>query len=167
MKNYFIANGEVLNTNMGIEEMEITGTGVIGREHFRNGAIQNKKISEKEVGMFFVRDFDYAPDAPIIFDADMALISGVGIGAFQPQQVGGYPMIYPLSFAGKNFYTGITSFIRFYKFQLFEETGADSGAYRPEMLFGSYLNADNLLILMNLVACEESGCLSGFQKTGP
>lgn len=51
------------------------------------------------------------------------MITGVGIGAFQPQQVGGYPMIYPLSFAGKNFYTGITSFIRFYKFQLFEEIG--------------------------------------------
>ena len=32
-------------------------------------------------------------------------------------------MIHPLNFAGKNFYTGITSFIRFYKFQLFEETG--------------------------------------------
>ena len=30
-------------------------------------------------------------------------------------------MIYPLSFAGKNFYSEITSFIRFYKFQLFEE----------------------------------------------
>jgi hypothetical protein len=73
--------------------------------------------------MFFVRDFNYDPDKPIIFDADMALITGVGIGAFQPQQVGGYPMIYPLSFAGKNFYTGITSFIRFYKFQLFEEIG--------------------------------------------
>ena len=82
-----------------------------------------KEISEKEVRMFFVRDFDYDPDKPIIFDADMALITGVGIGAFQPQQVGGYPMIHPLKFAGKNFYTDITSFIRFYKFQLFEEIG--------------------------------------------
>ena len=82
-----------------------------------------REISEKEIRMFFVRDFDYNPNQPIIFDADMALITGVGIGAFQPQQVGGYPMIHPLSFAGKNFYSEITSFIRFYKFQLFEETG--------------------------------------------
>ncbi len=97
--------------------------------------------------MFFVRDFDYDPDKPIIFDADMALITGVGIGAFQLQDVGGYPMIHPLKFAGKNFYSDITSFIRFYKFQLFEETGRDSGTHWPEMLFGSDLNANHILKL--------------------
>ena len=94
-----------------------------------------KEISEKEIRMFFVRTSTIIPNQPIIFDADMALITGVGIGAFQPQQVGGYPMIHPLSFAGKNFYSEITSFIRFYKFQLFEGDGAAGGTYRPEMLF--------------------------------
>eukprot|EP00975_Prorocentrum_lima_P040206 8442749-Prorocentrum_lima.AAC.1 len=34
-----------------------------------------------------------------------SLITGVGIGAFQLQAVGGYPMIHPLKFAGKNFYS--------------------------------------------------------------
>lgn len=123
MKNYFIANGEILNTNMSAVEIESRVQESLDESTSGMAQFRIKEISEKEVRMFFVRDFDYDPDKAIIFDADMALISGVGIGAFRPQQVGGYPMIYPLSFAGKNFYTGITSFIRFYKFQLFEETG--------------------------------------------
>ena len=137
MKNYFIANGEVLNTNMSIEEMELRVQATLDESTSGMAQFKIKEISEKEIRMFFVRDFNYDPDKPIlydsdmdynpnqpiIFDADMALITGVGIGAFQPQQVGGYPMIHPLSFAGKNFYSEITSFIRFYKFQLFEETG--------------------------------------------
>mgnify|MGYP001511741720 FL=1 len=123
MKNYFIANGEVLNTNMSIEEMELRVQATLDESTSGMAQFKIKEISEKEIRMFFVRDFDYNPNQPIIFDADMALITGVGIGAFQPQQVGGYPMIHPLSFAGKNFYSEITSFIRFYKLQLFEETG--------------------------------------------
>ena len=107
MKNYFIANGEVLNTNMSIEEMELRVQETLDESTSGMAQFKIKEISEKEIRMFFV----------------MALITGVGIGAFQPQQVGGYPMIHPLSFAGKNFYSEITSFIRFYKFQLFEETG--------------------------------------------
>lgn len=118
MKNYFIANGEVLNTNMSIEEMELRVQETLDESTSGMAQFKIKEISEKEIRMFFVRDFDYNPNQPIIFDADMALITGVGIGAFQPQQVGGYPMIHPLSFAGKNFYSEITSFIRFYKFRL-------------------------------------------------
>ena len=113
MKNYFIANGEVLNTNMSAEEIELRVQESLDESTSGMAQFRIKEISEKEVRMFFVRDFDYDPNKPIIYDSDMALITGVG----------GYPMIYPLSFAGKNFYTGITSFIRFYKFQLFEETG--------------------------------------------
>ena len=117
------ANGEVLNTNMSIEEMELRAQESLDESTSGMAQFKIKEISEKEVRMFFVRDFDYNPNQPIIFDADMALITGVGIGAFQPQQVGGYPMIHPLSFAGKNFYTDITAFIRFYKFLLFMEMG--------------------------------------------
>lgn len=123
MKNYFIANGEILNTNMSIEEMESRIQESLDESTSGMAQFKIKEISEKEVRMFFVRDFRCDPDKLIVYDADMALISGVGIGAFQPQQVGGYPMIYPLSFAGKNFYTGITSFIRFYKSLLFMEAG--------------------------------------------
>ena len=123
MKNYFIANGEVLNPNMSIEETELRAQESLDESTSGMAQFKIKEISEKEVRMFFVRDFDYNSNQPIIFDADMALITGVGIGAFQPQQVGGYPMIHPLSFAGKNFYTDITAFIRFYKFLLFMEMG--------------------------------------------
>ena len=123
MKNYFIANGEVLNTNMSIEEMELRVQATLDESTSGMAQFKIKEISEKEVWMFFVRDFDYDPNKPIIYDSDMALITGVGIGAFQPQQVGGYPMIYPLSFAGKNFYTDVTAFIRFYKSLLFMEMG--------------------------------------------
>ena len=123
MKNYFIANGEILNTNMSIEEIESRVQESLDENTSGMAQFRVKKLSEKEVRFFFVRDFLCDPDKRIIYDADMALITGLGIGAFQLQAVGGYPMIYPLSFAGKNFYSEITSFIRFYKFQLFEETG--------------------------------------------
>ena len=123
MKNYFIANGEILNTDMSIEEIEAQVQATLDENTSGMAQFRIKEISEKEIRMFFVRDFDYNPNQPIIFDADMALISGVGIGAFQPQQVGGYPMIHPLSFAGKNFYTDVTAFIRFYKSLLFMEMG--------------------------------------------
>lgn len=82
-----------------------------------------KELSDKEIRMFFIRDFRCDPNKLIVYDADMSLITGVGIGAFQLQTVGGYPMIYPLNFAGKNFYTDITAFIRFYKSLLFMEMG--------------------------------------------
>ena len=123
MKNYFIANGEVLNTNMSIEEMESRVQESLDEYTSGMARFRIKEISEKEVRMFFVRDFRCDPDKLIVYDADMALITGVGIGAFQPQQVGGYPMIHPLKFAGKNFYTDITAFIRFYKLLLFTEIG--------------------------------------------
>ena len=123
MKNYFIANGEVLNTNMGIEEMESRVQESLDENTSGMAQFRVKKLSEKEVRMFFVRDFLCDPDKRIIYDADMALITGLGIGAFQLQAVGGYPMIYPLSFAGKNFYTDVTAFIRFYKSLLFMEMG--------------------------------------------
>ena len=108
MKNYFIANGEVLNTNMSAEEIELRVQESLDEYTSGMAQFRIKEISEKEVRMFFVRDFNYDPDKPIIYDSDMALITGVGIGAFQLQAVGGYPMIHPLKFAGKNFYTDIT-----------------------------------------------------------
>ena len=123
MKNYFIANGEILNTDMSIEEIESQVQESLDEYTSGMAQFRVKEISEKEIRMFFVRDFRCDPNKLIVYDADMSLITGVGIGAFQLQTVGGYPMIYPLNFAGKNFYSDITSFIRFYKFQLFEETG--------------------------------------------
>ncbi len=45
----------------------------------------------------------------------MVLITGMEIGVFQRMEAGGYSLLFPLNFAGKNFYTDITAFIRFYK----------------------------------------------------
>ena len=109
MKNYFIANGEILNTDMSIEEIESQVQESLDEYTSGMAQFRIKEISEKEIRMFFVRDFRCDPNKLIVYDADMSLITGVGIGAFQPQQVGGYPMIYPLSFAGKNFYTDVTA----------------------------------------------------------
>ena len=68
MKNYFIANGEVLNTNMSIEEMESRVQESLDENTSGMAQFRIKEISEKEVRMFFVRDFNYDPDKPIIFD---------------------------------------------------------------------------------------------------
>lgn len=121
MKNYFIANGEILNTDMSIEEIESRVQEAL--DEYTSGMAQFmvKELSEKEIRMFFVRDFRCAPNRHIIYDADMALITGMEIGAFQRMEVGGYPLIFPLNFAGKNFYTDITAFSRFYKTLLFIE----------------------------------------------
>lgn len=129
MKNYFIANGEILNTDMSIEEIEAQVQATLDENTSGMAQFRIKEISEKEIRMFFVRDFDYDPNKPIIYDSDMALITGVGIGAFQPQTVGGYPMIHPLNFAGKNFYTDITAFIRLYKMLLYVGAGEQQIEY--------------------------------------
>ena len=77
MKNYFIANGEILNTNMSAVEIESRVQESLDESTSGMAQFRIKEINEKEVRMFFVRDFDYDPDKAIIFDADMALISGV------------------------------------------------------------------------------------------
>ena len=78
MKNYFIANGEVFNTNMGIKEMESRVQELLDENTSGMAQFRIKEISEKEVRMFFVRDFDYDPNKPIIFDLT-GLITGSGI----------------------------------------------------------------------------------------
>lgn len=103
MKNYFIANGEILNTNMGIEEMESRVQESLNESTSGLTQFRIKEISEKEVRFFFIRDFICNPNKHIIYDADMNLITDLGIEAFQPLDVGGYPLIYPLKFAGKTF----------------------------------------------------------------
>lgn len=121
MKHYFIANGEVLNTDMSIEDIEMQVQNSLDETTSGMAIFKIKSISEKEVRMVFFRDFMQDPNEPIIFDTDMSLICGLDITAFQPLSIGGYPLLFPLSFAGKNFYTDITAFIRFYKYTLLIE----------------------------------------------
>lgn len=115
MKNYFIANGALLDTGMSAEEIEMAVQENL--DESTGGLVQFRvqELSESGIIMVFIRDFLTEPGKSIIFDCDMNLILNIGIEAFLPKEVGGYPLLYPLNFAGKNFYTDMTAFIRFYK----------------------------------------------------
>lgn len=115
MKNYFIASGAILDTGMSAEEIEAVVQGNL--DESTGGLVQFRvqELSESGITMVFIRDFLTDSGKSIIFDCDMNLILNIGIGAFLPKEVGGYPLLYPLNFAGKNFYTDMTAFIRFYK----------------------------------------------------
>lgn len=115
MKNYFIANGAILDTGMSAEEIEIAVQENLDESTSGLAQFHLQELSESSVKMVFTRDLLIDPSEPIIFDCDMNLILDIGIEVFQPQEVGGYPLLYPLNFAGKNFYTDMTAFIRFYK----------------------------------------------------
>ena len=112
MTNYFIANGIILDTGMDPEEIELSVQEKLDETTSGMAQFRLKELSDSGVTMMFIRDFFIDdPYNPIIYDCDMNLILNIGIEAFQP----GYPLVYPLSFDGKNFYTDMTSFIRFYK----------------------------------------------------
>ena len=73
------------------------------------------------------REFIIDPNKKIVYDRDMALLTGYDILLFQPYPIG-EAMLYPLELdvAQKAFYTDVTAFLRFYKFMLFQivEQGA-------------------------------------------
>lgn len=115
MKNYFIANGAILDTGMSAEEIETAVQENLDESTSGLAQFHLQELSESSVKMVFIRDLLIDPSKPTIFDCDMNLILNIGIEAFLPQEVGGYPLLYPLNFAGKNFYTDMTAFIRFYK----------------------------------------------------
>ena len=115
MKNYFIANGAILDTGMSAEEIEITVQDNL--DESTGGLVQFglQELSESSIKMVFIRNFLVHPNEAVIFDCDMNLILNIGLEAFLPEKMGGYPLVFPLNFAGKNFYTDMTAFIRFYK----------------------------------------------------
>lgn len=115
MKNYFIANGAILDTGMSVEEIEMAVQGNL--DESTGGLVQFRlqELSESSITMVFIRDSLTDLNKPIIFDCDMNLILNVGIEAFLPEKLGGYPLVFPLGFSGKNFYTDMIAFIRFYK----------------------------------------------------
>ena len=115
MKNYFIANGTILDTGMSAEKIESIVQSNLDQSTGGLVRFRLQELSEASLTMVFVRDFLIALNDPVIFDCDMNLILNIGMEAFLPEKVGGYPLIFPLRFAGKNFYTDITAFIRFYK----------------------------------------------------
>ena len=115
MTNYFIANGMILNTGMSVEEIELSVQEKLDETTGGMAQFRLQELSNSGVTMVFIRDFLIDSYEPVIFDCDMNLILNIGIEAFLPKEVGGYPLVFPLNFAGKNFYTDMTAFIRFYK----------------------------------------------------
>lgn len=115
MTNYFIANGMILNTGMSVEEIELSVQEKLDETTGGMAQFRLQELSESGIIMVFIRDFLTEPGKSIIFDCDMNLILNIGIEAFLPKEVGGYPLVFPLNFAGKNFYTDMTAFIRLYK----------------------------------------------------
>ena len=115
MKNYFIANGALLDTGMSVEEIELSVQEKLDETTGGMAQFRLQELSESGIIMVFIRDFLTEPGKSIIFDCDMNLILNIGIEAFLPKEVGGYPLLFPLNFAGKNFYTDMTAFIRLYK----------------------------------------------------
>ena len=114
--NYFIANGKILDTGMSPEEIEFAVQEKLDETTSGMAQFQLKELSDSGVTMMFIRDFIMGDlYDPIIYDRDMNLILDIGIEAFIPKEAGGYPLLFPLGLRDKNFYTDITSFIRFYK----------------------------------------------------
>ena len=115
MTNYFITNGMILNTGMSVEEIELSVQEKLDETTGGMAQFRLQELSDSGVTMVFIRDFLIDPYESVIFDCDMNLILNIGIEAFLPEKLGGYPLLYPLGFAGKNFYTDMSAFIRFYK----------------------------------------------------
>ena len=118
--NYFIANGIILDTGMSPEEIEFAVQEKLDETTGGMAQFRLKELSDSVVSMIFIRDcFIDDPYEPILYDCDMNLILNIGIEAFIPKEAGGYPLLSPLGFRGKNFYTDVTAFLRFYKTLLF------------------------------------------------
>ena len=97
MTNYFIANGMILDTGMGVEEIETTIQDSLDETTSGMAQFRLKELSDSCVSMMFIRDLIMGDlYNPIIYDCDMNLILNIGIEAFIPSKAGGYPLLYPL-----------------------------------------------------------------------
>lgn len=118
--NLFLAGGEILTTDMSIEEIETKVNDNLDKYTGGLGRFTIKEFSPEKVEMNFWRDFILNQKSSVIYDMDMALITGIDICCFQLSPIGD-PMIYPLILDAKKarFYTYTQAFLRFYKNLLF------------------------------------------------
>ena len=74
MTNKFIANGEIITTDMSIGEIESQVQDALDESSSGLVKFRILELSEKEVRMVFIRDFICAdPNKHIISDKDMAV----------------------------------------------------------------------------------------------
>ena len=118
--NLFLAGGKILTTGMSIEEIETKVNDKLDKYTGGLGRFTIKELTPEKVEMNFWRDFILNQKSSVIYDMDMALITGIDICYFQLSPIGD-PMIYPLILDAKKarFYTYTQAFLRFYKNLLF------------------------------------------------
>lgn len=114
--NLFLASGEILSTDMSIKEIETKVNDKLDKCTRGLGRFIIKELSSEIVEMDIWRDFILNQKSSVIYNMDMALITGIDICCFQLSPIGD-PMIYPLILDAKEarFYTYSQAFLRFYK----------------------------------------------------
>lgn len=114
--NFFIVAGEFLSTGMSIDEIEAKVNEKLEEYTGGLGRFKIKELSSATVKMDFWRDFILCSDSSVMYDMDMALITGIDISCFQLRPIGD-PMMYPLTLDANaaRFYTHTRAFLRFYK----------------------------------------------------
>ena len=121
MKFKFIASGITFDTGVNKEEVEYNVQQAINEELGGYARFNYDKINENKIRLIYTRDAIYNfSNSEYILDADMSLITGICINGFQIKPVGN-PIIYPIKFSGKNFYSPTAAFLRLYKYMLFRE----------------------------------------------
>ena len=120
MKFNFIASGITFDTGVDKEEVEYQVQQLINEHIGGYARFEYKKINDNKIRLIYYRDAIYDSDkSDYIYDSDMSLISGICIIGFQTKPIGN-PIIYPIKFDGKYFYSPTAAFLRLYKFMLFE-----------------------------------------------
>lgn len=121
MKFNFIASGITFDTGVDKEEVEYQVQQLINEHIGGYARFEYKKIGNNKIRLIYYRNtIGNFENSSYIYDTDMSLITGICITAFQSKPIGN-PIIYPVKFNGKNFYTLMASFLRFYKYMLFQE----------------------------------------------
>lgn len=119
MKFNFIASGITFDTGVD-KEVEYHVQQAINEELGGYARFNYEKINDNKIRLIYTRDAIYHfSNSEYIYDTDMSLITGICINGFQIKPVGN-PIIYPIKFNGKNFYSPTAAFLRLYKFMLFE-----------------------------------------------
>jgi len=131
MNDYkFIATGVVCDINDDKADIERNVQYVIDERCGGYAKFRYEKLADNKVRLIYFRDLIYPNGHRVIYDADMALLTGFGIHAYQET---GTPIIYPLECAGKNYYTATIAFLRLYDFMVYKETKSHTKEIKARM----------------------------------